>query len=164
MLIGRDFLKRYNVIIDNGRDVITLNKPKDIQANVQSNLQNQTNSTKLKSNQEISCTVLNTTTIKANSERFVKCVVNQSVGEKTILFCPDQSEESSVFGAYSVNMCNKNGEIYVSVINTTNKPVIFNEDSKLGVANTDFSLIQNSLSIESSVIPKLRQFLYICIV
>jgi hypothetical protein len=38
MLIGRDFLKRYNVIIDNGRDVITLDKPKDIQANVESNL------------------------------------------------------------------------------------------------------------------------------
>jgi hypothetical protein len=49
-------------------------------------------------------------------------------------------------------MCNKNGEIYVSIINTTNKPVILNEDSKLGVANTDFSLKQNSQSIEVKTI------------
>ncbi len=37
MLIGRDFLKRYNVKFDNGRDIITLDKPKDIRANVESN-------------------------------------------------------------------------------------------------------------------------------
>jgi hypothetical protein len=33
LLIDRDFLKRYNVIIDNGRDVITLDKLEDIQQN-----------------------------------------------------------------------------------------------------------------------------------
>ena len=33
-------------------------------------------------------------------------------GEETILFNPDQSKDSGVFGAYSVNTCNKNGEIY----------------------------------------------------
>ena len=143
MLIGRDFMKLYNVLIDNGRDVITLDKPNNYRG---SELESVTKISNL--HRERACTVLYTTTIEANSESFVKCVVDESIGNETILFNPVQFNESGVLGAFSVNECSNQGEIYVSLINTTGKPITVTKDSKLGVANTDFSIMQNSRTVE----------------
>ena len=112
MIIGRDFMKLHNAIIDHGKDLITLDKPKMNQEEFSETECELSKSIRSNSRIERSCTVLNSVTIEPRCEQFVHCKVDQARDQETLFFCPD-ANDSGVHGAYSINYFNENGEFYV---------------------------------------------------
>ena len=146
MIIGRDFLKLYNFIIDHGKDLITLDKPCD--------------KSECFTSEVVSCSVMSSVTIEAHSEQIVKCVADDSFRGKTVLFTPNEVDYP-VYCAYSIGECNVNGEFYVRVLNPSSDVVVVKDNTKLGFVSTNFILLSDSQSVEVQTVSVQRdkQFL-----
>jgi hypothetical protein len=55
-------------------------------------------------------------------------------------------------GAYSVNTCNRDGELYVSLLNKTDKAIVLEKDKLVGLACNDYSIQTNSCSVECKTV------------
>ena len=92
MILGRDFLKSHNVIIDHGNDSITLTKPTRVAAgeHLKANLPDR------------QCALVNSVIIEPRSERVVACRVSNAEDSKIVLFSPKAGDYGGLC-AYSVS-------------------------------------------------------------
>jgi hypothetical protein len=169
MIIGRDFLTLYNVVINNGDDSITINKPNKpvldtIEESCERSNHVQSLSTSVHETDSYrTCVLLNNVVIEPRTEKLVKCRVLDSKIEEPVLFCP-QVTTSDHFCAYSVSTCNKQGELVVSILNPSDKAVKLDANLQVGTVTSNFSSIENSESVEvksvaleSKMTPKSKQ-------
>ncbi len=95
LIIGRDFLKKYNVTINHGTDTIFIDKAS--------------------MNQKLSdpvCYVVETQEVLRNCEIIIKCHRNLIPANQEVLFTPYNDVES-VYWSNCVSKVNKNGDFFV---------------------------------------------------
>lgn len=129
-ILGIDFLRRFNANIDYANNRITI-KPdgKEIQLNyVESLNKNQENQDKI--------LTLEPKTIKPKSEMVIRCKTNFCLRDKEFFVEPKNvfSKSGLVIGK-SMNKLNDKGEVYILVVNTSDKPFYFDSDVEIGTAH-----------------------------
>ena len=137
IILGRDFLKLYNVVIDHGSDSIVMKTPNKtiVEEKVTFN------------DRERPCVLLNNIIVEPRTEKVVKCRVSDPVDKEVVLFNPS-NVDSSHLCAYSIAECVNEGEIFVSILNPTDKEIHLESNFKLGTVSSQFSIIENSKSVE----------------
>ncbi len=145
MIIGREFLKAYNVIIDHGHDRITLDKRPHNASDLPSKILQPQPSLR----ESTVCVTLDTVVIEPYSEKLIKCAVNQLEGAQ-ILFLPDL--DLPILAAFSVSCCGSGGVFTATVMNPTNKPVTLERHKRVGVFTSDFEVVANSSTVEAKTV------------
>jgi len=130
LIIGRDFLKKYNVTINHGTDEIFIDK-----ASI---------------NQKLSdpvCYVVETQEVLAKSETIIKCHTNLIPENQEVLFTPCNVAES-VYWSNCVSKVNRNGDFFVKVINLAKSNLQMETGARIGTITEDFQIVEDSESFE----------------
>ena len=82
--------------------------------------------------------------VQARTEQVVECSVGNSVDKEAFLFTPIINESNNILTAYSVSECNKEGNIFVSILNRSDKLIELKSAHKIGTVVSDFAIVEES--------------------
>lgn len=95
MIIGRDFMALYNVVIHNGQDLITINKPvQPVRQRSEESEGSVPKKSEQKSTVDNFCVLLDHLVLEPRTGRTMKCRVSESFVSNSVLFNPDTSRGS----------------------------------------------------------------------
>ena len=143
VILGRDFLKAHEVVIDHGKDIITISKPdaKRVKA-FEGELVGL----------DKACVVVDSVELKARSETVVKCAVLEAACEnQEVIFVPNANADGICWG-HSVNKVDANGWVHVNVINLNDKPVVIEAHRYVGFVDNRFTAVEESVAVEAKTI------------
>lgn len=134
IILGRDILKSFSVQIDHGFDKITIRDEKK-------NCSFELNSF------ETICCLVESVPVPPCSEKVVKCHTSSDLYGEDVLFSPSFISDS-IYLSNCVTKVDKNGDVFISLINLREKDVFLHEKQILGSVTSRFEIVPDSLSIE----------------
>jgi hypothetical protein len=134
VVLGRDFLKKYNVTINHGTDEIHIDKP--------------LNRNKLT---DPICYVAERRELPSNTENVVKCHSNVISVFKEVLFSPSNNVDK-VYWSNCVSKVNEDGDFFVKVINVTNENLVLDSGMRIGEVTEEFEVVKDSETFELKTI------------
>ena len=120
VILGRDFLKKYNVVINHGTDEIKIDKVLD--------------TNKLS---DPVCYFVSAKEIVPGTENVIKCHTNVISAGKDVLFTPSHTADS-VYWSNCVSRVNDEGDFFVKIINLGSENFKIEEGARVGVITEDF--------------------------
>ena len=134
MILGRDFLKTYEVVIDHGTDEIIIKKSL--------NLQKFTDPV---------CYSVETKVLEPNTENFVTCHSNVISGGRNVLFTPDINTDG-VYWANCLSTVDHAGDFIVKVLNLNDSKVELTNGMPVGAITESYTILEDSHTIELKTI------------
>ena len=130
MILGRDFLKAYEVVIDHGTDQITIKK-----------------SLNLHKATDPVCYTIETKVLEPNTENVLNCHSDVVPEGRNVLFTPDLNTDG-IYWANCLSTIDHNGDFKVKVLNLNDSKFEITEGMKIGAITECYEIIQDSQSIE----------------
>jgi hypothetical protein len=134
MILGREFLKAYEVVIDHGTDEIVIKKTL--------NLQKFTDPV---------CYSVETKVLEPNTENFVTCHSNVISGGRNVLLTPDINTDG-VYWANCLSTVDHAGDFIVKVLNLNDSKVELTNGMPVGAITESYTLLEDSRTIELKTI------------
>ncbi len=140
LILGRDFLKANQVVVDHGRDRITIRIP--IKFN---------NSISKRQSVEVNGVVLEDTVIKQKSEQSVRVHIALSKVGEEVLFT-SKANEGGLYWSNSLCKVDGDGNVVVSVINLSPESVVAKAGTYVGYASSDYEVVPMSTTVEAKTL------------
>ena len=130
LILGRDFMKKYNVVINHGTDEIRIDKVEE--------------SGKLS---DPMCYVVESREILPHTENIIKCRTNFIPAGKQVLLEPCNTIENA-YWSNCVSTINDEGDFYVKLINVGSEVAKIDAGSRIGNITENFEKIKDSETYE----------------